>query len=152
MYTDVEYNLDNQKRWFEKISSMPTEKHWVISIKGDLAGVISLNEIDYTNKKTSSGFYIGDDKYKMYGGFIAPYLYNYVFNDLNLHKITAEVMEGNSNIMKIHKLHGYREIGFYKDHIFKYDTFHDVHVFELLKEQWEQNSKKYEKYTSKFED
>ncbi|MFZ3577525.1 UDP-4-amino-4,6-dideoxy-N-acetyl-beta-L-altrosamine N-acetyltransferase [Virgibacillus sp. DJP39] len=152
MYTDIDYNLDNQKKWFDKVSNMPTERYWVISVKGNLVGVISLNDIDFYNKKTSWGFFIGDDKYKMYGGIIPPYLYNYIFNNLNLNKITAEVMEGNSNIMKIHKLHGYREVGNYKSHIFKYDKFHDVYLMELLKEQWEGNLKKFKKYNSKFED
>ncbi|UKS25975.1 UDP-4-amino-4,6-dideoxy-N-acetyl-beta-L-altrosamine N-acetyltransferase [Paenibacillus sp. HWE-109] len=152
MYTDIDYNLDNQKRWFEKVSKMPTEKYWIISIKGNLAGVISLNDIDFTNRKTSWGFYIGEDNYRMYGGIIPQYLYNYVFNELNLNKITAEVMEGNNNIIKIHKLHGYREVGYYKTHILKNGKFQDVHLMELLKEQWNHSSKKSEKYNNKFED
>ncbi len=145
MFTDIEYNLINQKKWFEKVSKRPTEKYWVIAIKGNLIGLLSLNNLDFANKRTSWGFYIGDDNYRMYGGIIPPYLYNYVFYHLNLNKITVEIMEGNHSVTKIHKLHGYREVGIFKNHIFKNNQFHDVYLMELLKVDWDKKSSKYKK-------
>ncbi|WP_338553361.1 UDP-4-amino-4,6-dideoxy-N-acetyl-beta-L-altrosamine N-acetyltransferase [Paenibacillus sp. KS-LC4] len=150
MFSDIDYNLEHQKSWFHRISQSESEKYWVISIKGTLVGLISLNGIDFTHKRTSWGLYIGEEAYSMYGGIVPPYLYYHVFHELGLHKITAEVMEGNDNIMKIHKLHGYREIGVYKDHIFKYGCFHDVHVMELLKDTWAAKNKS-KKYAGSFE-
>jgi UDP-4-amino-4,6-dideoxy-N-acetyl-beta-L-altrosamine N-acetyltransferase len=152
MLTDIEYNLDNQRRWFDKISKLTTEKYWMIEIEDRLVGVISLNNIDYTNRKTSCGFYIGEDNYRRLGGLVPPYLYNYVFKDLQLNKITAEVMEGNENVVKIHKFHGYREVGTYMDHIFKYGQYHDLYLMELLKLDWEKDSKRFKKYLGNFEE
>ncbi|WP_341279852.1 UDP-4-amino-4,6-dideoxy-N-acetyl-beta-L-altrosamine N-acetyltransferase [Paenibacillus sp. FSL H8-0537] len=150
MFSDITYNLDNQKKWFDHISRSETDKYWIISIKGVLVGVISLNGIDYAHKRTSWGLYIGEEDYTLYGGILPPYLYYHVFHELGLHKIIAEVMEGNDNIMKIHKLHGYREVGILKEHIFKYGRFHDVHVMELMKEAWAAKSKP-KKYADSFE-
>ncbi|QMV41658.1 UDP-4-amino-4,6-dideoxy-N-acetyl-beta-L-altrosamine N-acetyltransferase [Cohnella cholangitidis] len=152
MYNDIEHNLDNQRKWHARISQSSSDKYWVISIKGVLVGVISLNGIDETNKRTSWGYYIGEERYRIYGGIIPPYLYNYVFSERNLRKITAEVMEGNDNVMKIHKLHGYRDVGVYKEHVYKYDKFHDVYLLELAKDQWELKSAKFKKYIGRFED
>jgi UDP-4-amino-4,6-dideoxy-N-acetyl-beta-L-altrosamine N-acetyltransferase len=151
MYTDIERDLDQQKQWFARISNSATERYWVIAIKGELAGVISLNGIDLHHQRTSWGFYIGEKKYRMYGGIIPPYLYNYVFFQLGLHKITAEIMAGNESIMKIHRLHGYSNVGIFRDHIHKYGQFHDVHAMELLREQWLRLADKYGKYVSEFE-
>ena len=151
MYTDVQYDMESQIKWFEKVSLSTTEKYWIISIKETPVGVISLNEIDYANGRTSWGYYIGDDRYQMYGGIIPPYLYNYVFYEMNLNKITAEVMEGNDNIMKIHKLHGYRDIGVFKKHVYKHDKYNDVFIMELHKDQWDLSTNKFKKYVGRFE-
>lgn len=151
MFTDLQYDLDNQYKWFQKIKQSDKEKYWIISYEETLVGLISLNDVDDQNKKTSWGYYIGEQNYRMLGGIIPPYLYNYVFYKLNMHKITAEVMEGNVNVMKLHFMHGYREVGHYKDHIYKYNTYHDVYVYELLKDQWDELAPKYKKYVMEFE-
>ncbi|GAA4718800.1 UDP-4-amino-4,6-dideoxy-N-acetyl-beta-L-altrosamine N-acetyltransferase [Brevibacillus fulvus] len=151
MYTDVAYDMEKQKKWYERVSQSDSDKYWVIAVQQTPIGVISLNQIDTVNKRASSGFYIGEEKYRVYGGIIPLFLYNYAFNQLDLNKVTAEVMEGNENIRKIHLLHGYREVGYYKDHIYKYGTFHHVYLLELLKEDWQQKADKYQRYTAVFE-
>lgn len=146
MNTDIEYNLDNQKIWFNNISNSKTERYWVITFKGKSIGLISLNNIDYYNKRASWGFYIGEDDYSMYGAIIPHYLYYYVFNILGLNKINAEVLEGNENVLKLNLLHGYRQVGVFKGHIYKNNKFHDLHLLELTKEDWEKTTQKPEKY------
>lgn len=151
MFTDVEYNLDQQKRWFSKVYSSPSDKYWVISINNRPIGLICLNQLDYVNRRTSWGFYIGEEEYRMYGALIPPHLYNYVFDELQLNKITVEVMEGNENMLKIHKLHGYRDVGIYEKHIYKYNRFHDIYIMELTKDHWALSGARYKKYRSKFD-
>ncbi|MGI2296571.1 UDP-4-amino-4,6-dideoxy-N-acetyl-beta-L-altrosamine N-acetyltransferase [Paenibacillus sp. GXUN7292] len=151
MFTDIEYNLENQHKWFERVKESETDKYWVISYGDVDFGVVSLNGIDHLNKKTSAGFYIGDHDYRKYGFFVLLYLYNYVFHELKLNKIYAEVMGGNESVIKFHTMYGFREVGIYRQHIYKYGSYHDVFLFELLKEKWLQIGNKYEKYTAKFE-
>lgn len=151
MNTDIEYNLDNQKKWFDKVSNSETEKYWIIYFKDKPIGLISLNDIDYYNKRTRWGYYIGEDEYRMYGAIIPHYLYYYVFKILGLNKVNAEILEGNENVLKLNLLHGYREVGVFKEHIYKYNKFHDLHLVELMKEDWEKTIKKPEKYIASFE-
>ncbi|CAM5190930.1 hypothetical protein UACE39S_04434 [Ureibacillus acetophenoni] len=136
MNTDIEKNLVKQKEWFKRISASKSDKYWIIEIKGVLVGLISLNDIDLVNKRASWGYYIGEEKYRLYGGIIPSYFYNYIFPKYDFHKITAEVIAGNDNVLKLNLLHGYRHVGTYKDHIFKNDSFFDIHVLELLKDDW----------------
>jgi UDP-4-amino-4,6-dideoxy-N-acetyl-beta-L-altrosamine N-acetyltransferase len=149
MYTDIEYNLENQYRWFEKVSCASNEKYWVISIKGEGAGLFSLHNIDLHNRKASWGYYIGEQKFRMLGAIVPFYSYNYVFFTLGLHKLIAEIMEGN-DILKMHLAHGCREVGVHRQHIWKYERFHDVHVVEMLRSDW--NAEKYQRYIATFED
>ena len=81
---------------------------------------------------------------------IPPYLYNYVFQEMKFRKIYGELVAENKNIMKIHQMHGHRQVGVYRDHIFKNDQFHDVILSELLSEVW-LAQKRYQQYIAIFE-
>lgn len=150
MNTNIEKDMGKQRLWFSKISNSKTDAYWIIEIKEKLVGVISLNNIDYVNKRTSWGFYIGEEKYRLYGGIIPPYFYNYVFTTYDFHKITAEVMGGNNNVIKLNLMHGYRMVGVYKDHILKNGSYADLILLELLKEDWLKQNK-FQKYICDFE-
>lgn len=151
MNTDIEYNIENQKKWFNKIKNSEIDKYWIINIKNNLVGLISLNDIDFVNKRASWGYYIGEEKYRIYGGIIPTYFYNYVFSRYSLHKLTAEVMTGNDNVLKLNLLHGYRLVGVYKDHIFKNGSFFDLNVLELLERDWLEAGK-FKKNIAEFEE
>lgn len=151
MLTDIEYNLDNQKKWFNKITNNPSEKYWIISFDNKPIGLISLNDIDYKNRHTRWGYYIGEEEYRIYGGIIPHYLYYYVFYTLGLSKINSEVLEGNENVIKLNLLHGYREVGVFSRHIYKNNRVYDLYLFELTKENWEKTIKRHEKYKAHFE-
>ena len=67
--------------------------------------------------------------------FLNP-LYRYVFTKLNLNKVYGEVVEGNDTMLRIHKYHGWRKVGTYKNHIQKGGKYLDVHIMELLRSEW----------------
>ena len=57
----------------------------------------------------------------------------------------------NDNILKIHKLHGYRVIGYYEKHVKKGDDFIDIVLVELMANVW-LGKKKYASYDAEWED
>ena len=150
MYSDIKYDIEDQKKWFKKLSTNKNQKAWIISYESQNIGTISLNNIDYRNKHCSWGYYIGEQNKRGIGGIIPPYIYNFVFLEMEFNKIIAEVMDGNEKIMKMHEMHGYRFIGKYNNHIYKYDKYHDIFVYELLSETWT-SIKKYKNYVASFE-
>ncbi|WP_019153822.1 UDP-4-amino-4,6-dideoxy-N-acetyl-beta-L-altrosamine N-acetyltransferase [Robertmurraya massiliosenegalensis] len=151
MYTDIKRDLDNQKRWFEAISEDSTQYYWMIEYKGKSIGLISLNNIDMQHKKATFGYYIGDLNFAIIAGRIQPYLYNHAFFGLGLNKLYAEVMAGNEGMMKMHLHYGFTHTATYKEHIFKYDKFHDVEYFELLASTWNNECEKFHKYKANFD-
>lgn len=152
MTTDIEYNLENQKKWFAKISKDDSARYWVIELDGKPIGVINLIEIDRTHRRCSIGYYIGDVGSRSIGFMIPPYIYNYVFNNLGMHKIYGEIIEGNDNLLKMHKIHGWRQVGIFKDHVFKYGKFSDVYIVELLSDSWKELQPKFGRFVGTFEE
>lgn len=151
MYTDIPYNLDNQQKWFEKISQDENGLYWVMEQKDQLIGFVSITNIDWHNKRGEWNYYIGEEKYGMLGGFIGAYVYNYAFNELGLEKIQGAVMAGNVGVRKIHTKLGDREVGFYEKHILKNDEWHDVYLYEITKERWNEKGAKFKKYVAEVE-
>lgn len=152
MFTDIENDLDKQEQWFEKVSADPTSRYWMISLDDRLIGVVSFNEISLEHRCCSWAFYIGEADARLVGGMIASYVYRYVFEVLRFKKITGEVMQGNENVRKMHLLQGNREIGILKQHIYKYNEYHDVYLFEMLDSDWEQVKHRYHNFIAEFEE
>jgi UDP-4-amino-4,6-dideoxy-N-acetyl-beta-L-altrosamine N-acetyltransferase len=146
MYTDIEYNLDKQRQWFEKIKHSKTNKNWIITYQECPIGLFSLSDIDLNHNKSSWAYYIGENDYSILGGVFPAYVYNYALGILKFNKMTIEVMEGNEKVRKIHKLFGCREVGVYKQHLYKYQKYHDVFLYEILKKEWEETGVRYQKY------
>ena len=147
MITDVEYKLENQCRWFERIANDSTYRYWLISYQGIFIGLINLAAIDRIHLRCSAGYYIGEMEYRQLGAMIPPYLYNYVFREMKFRKIYGEVMSENKKVLQMHKMHGFRQVGVYRDHIFKNGSFHDVVLIELLSETWLEQ-KRYQRYVA----
>ncbi|MDT3427998.1 UDP-4-amino-4,6-dideoxy-N-acetyl-beta-L-altrosamine N-acetyltransferase [Paenibacillus forsythiae] len=136
MFSDIEYNYDKQLQWYEAIINNPNERYWVIELNDRLIGLVSLNNIQWRDRRCYWGFYIGEADARIYGGLIGPYVYRYVFEELGFKKIMGEIMEGNENVRKIQIIQGCREVGVLKDHVYKYDKFHNVYVLEMLNTDW----------------
>ena len=151
MLTNVDSNIENQRKWYHSISKNDQYKYWVIYYKETPVGVVNLAEIDQTNLKCSAGYYIGDENYKSLGAVILPYLYNYIFKNMGYQKVFGSVVGDNDNILKIHKLHGYRVIGYYEKHVKKGDDFIDIVLVELMANVW-LGKKKYVSYDAEWED
>ncbi len=150
LLTDVEYDLEKQHHWFDQISKDNTYHYWVIVYQNIPIGLLNLAAIDRKNHRCSVGYYIGELQYRQLGAMILPYLYNYVFQEMKFRKIYGEFIAENKNIIKIHQRHGHRQVGIYRDHIFKNDQFHDVILSELLSEVW-LAQKRYQRYIAIFE-
>ncbi|MBV4416551.1 UDP-4-amino-4,6-dideoxy-N-acetyl-beta-L-altrosamine N-acetyltransferase [Clostridium tyrobutyricum] len=145
MYTDPILTMDDQLKWYEKINNDKRCLYWKIVIDDDAIGVLSLNNIDYTNSRCVWAYYIGNISYM--GRGIATTLecniYNYVFNKLNLNKLCCEVFEFNDKVISIHKKFGSEVEGILKSHIIKNNIKYNVVVMGILKSKWEKIKKNY---------
>lgn len=148
MYTDIEYNLENQKKWLEKIRADENGRYFLMEYRDEIIGFISLTNINWPHKHATWNFYIGNKKYTMLAGFLGAYMYNYAFNELGLQKLNGEVMDINEGVRKLHSKQGAREVGMLECHILKNDVWHDIYLFEMTKSRWQEVGGKFNKYVA----
>ena len=153
MLTKVTHDLDTQIEWFKKIENSNTDEYWIIEFDESPVGVINLSEIERVNNHATWGLYLGEKLPSIEGGLIPIYFYNYIFsrNDLKLNKIHGKVLAINLTMLKMHKICNYRNIGYYKNHIFRDGEYMDVYIVELLREDWLRADNLLLKHTRSFE-
>ncbi len=146
-FTDLKNSLKDQKNWIKSCYQKKNYYHWIILFKKKPIGFFNISNIDRKNKIASWAWYIGSDKHISIGGFIPPYFYNWVFKYLKLNKLNIYVFSNNINVIKIHKLHGYKTSK-KKFFIIKNNKKLSYIKMSLLKKNW--NFDKYKKYDTQF--
>ena len=146
MNSNIEYNLLNQIEWIKNIQQSKENYYWIIEINNIKAGLICLTNLDFTLKTANWGYYIGDENFLGYGSLMPPYLYNFVFNELKLDILQAEVFYDNLMVIKMHLKLGYDFNPKNDKVIIKNNKPILLIGMNLYKSNW--NSNKYKKFTS----
>ena len=107
MNTDIENNVENQKRWLKNCYTKYNYYHWIIESDNKPIGLVYINNYDHSEKILGWGFYVGEEDYMGIGGFVPPYLYNFCFKSLGVNQIYSEAFSDNSDVLKLHNMHGY---------------------------------------------
>jgi UDP-4-amino-4,6-dideoxy-N-acetyl-beta-L-altrosamine N-acetyltransferase len=145
-------SAEAQRAWFERGRDDDTSEHWMVRVDGEPVGVINLAEIDRTHGRASVGYYLGRPERVPIGALVMAYLLNHAFarEDLQLRKLTGEVLGGNERVLQLHEMLGYRRVGVFRDHIRKDDGWHDVVAWEMLREDWLAQARRFARYVAPF--
>lgn len=115
-----ELNAENQNRWFEKyvMSDPNTQMFAIVDLNtGELFGACGLCYIDWVNRNADFSIYIGkdslyiDEKYAIDAGNIME---KYGFEELNLHRLWAEIYSIDEK-----KKSFFSKLGFLQEGVFK---------------------------------
>lgn len=124
MYTSPKLTIEDQKKWFEKISHDDKASYWLIVVDGIDVGVLNLYDIDKINKRCFWAYYLGEISVR--GKGVARHLecniYDYVFFELGLNKLCCEVLEFNDTVVQIHIKFGSEVEGLFKQHIQRWEV------------------------------
>lgn len=105
--------------------------------KGELAGVIGLHHINWANKATSIGYWLGE---KFQGNGLMTLacraLVDYCFMELQLNRIEIRVAVKNQKSMAIPMKLGFQQEGCLRGVEWLYDHYVDHAVFGLTKEEY----------------
>lgn len=102
--------------------------------KGDLAGVVGLHKIDWSNKSTSIGYWLGEafqGKGLMTSACQA--VVDYCFHELGLHRIEIRAATENYKSQAIPERLGFQKEGCLRGSEFLYDRYVDHYVYSLVK-------------------
>ncbi len=145
MYTDPDISADDQISWYKRVCNDDTKKYWLINIDGVDVGVVNLYDIDYTNKRASWAYYIGDENIrgKGIGKIMELNVLNYVFEAMGFNKLCCEVLKENSFVVGLHEKYGSKIEGIRRQHALKRGTYMDVVEMGILQSEWIEVKKNY---------
>lgn len=100
-------------------------------------GTISLNGIDWINRRGECGYIIGDKKYWGCGlaSQAVQLISDYALNRLNLNKIEAGVTDGNTGSIRVLEKNGFKKYGTIPQEHYVDGAYKDVHRFYKIQEQ-----------------
>lgn len=103
--------------------------------KGELAGIVGLHTINWSNKSTSIGYWLGDSfQGKGLMTKSCQEVINYCFNELGLKRIEIRVATGNEKSLAIPHRLGFTKEGCLEKSELLYDKYVDHYVFGLINE------------------
>ena len=139
------FSLAQEERWFENLQErLEQQKDIVLAIEtteGVHIGNISLNNIDWKNRKAELGIVIGNKSYwnQGYGTDAIRTLVGMAFEEMNLHRVFLQVDADNARGLRCYEKSGFQQEGTFRDAVFKKGVYHDQHVMSLLKSEFETN-------------
>lgn len=99
--------------------------------------MIGLHYIDWKNKSTSIGYFLSEDAQGK--GIITKSvqsLMDYIFEELDLHRIEIQCARNNVKSISIPKRLGFIQEGIKRDGQWLYDHYEDLFTFSFLKSDW----------------
>ena len=124
-----------EKKWVEDTIFSGKDVKLAVCLKeNDLhIGNVYLTDIDYVNRSAISHVLIGNKAYwgNGYASEATNLLLKYAFDELGLHRISAQVLESNTGSLRMHKKCGYIEEGVLRDSVWKNGRFQNQVILSI---------------------
>lgn len=132
-------SVEEQKAWIaSKLNS--DEVNCIIEYKGVPVGMIALHDINKRHNNAILGrLLIGEEG--IVGNAPVSFdaelmLCDYAFNQLKMHKIYGDVVEGNHAMLKLRLYLGYKQDGILRDALNFDGVYKNVHAISLLEDEY----------------
>lgn len=108
-----------------------------ILYRGQLVGIAGFHSIDWANRKTSIGYWLGEyvQGYGIMTRVVAA-LVDLAFYDYNLNRVEISCGIDNKKSQAIPKRLGFQQEGMIRDGEFLYNHFHDLISYSILAREW----------------
>jgi len=136
--------------WFVRLLNNPpadlVRKGIVITTpeqpEGYLVGFVDLREVNLLEKRARLRIAIGDESHRGQGvGYAAGLqMLEHAFRELGLERITAEVHSSNNRMLGLLEKLGFKREGVLRQHETRQGIKEDVHLFGMLREEFESAS------------
>ncbi len=157
LYHVVDRNRRYLRKWLPWVDSMrkaedyvPVIEMWlkqyaanegfqaIVLHKGTIAGMAGFHRIDWNNRKTSIGYWVGEDKQGQ--GIITKVcwkLTDLAFYHYGLNRVEIQCGTDNGKSCAIPERLGYTKEGIVRDGEFLYDHFHDLAQYSMTWKDWQ---------------
>ena len=124
------FTPEGHEKWLENVI-IPEKGYQFIVCKiedDNPIGSTYFRDIDYKNRKSECGLFIGEEteKGKGIGREIYELMLDFGFSKLNFHKITARILSDNKASLQCHIKSGFIQEGYFKDEVIIHGKFRDI--------------------------
>jgi len=139
MSTDPKLTLDDQIKWYDKISKDQNAYYFIIEYENIPIGYFSITNIDIANKHCFWSWYIAnkDMREKKIGQNIMVTFFDLVFYKWRFNKVNTDVLSFNKRGKHLNLKFGAKIEGIFREHIFKNGEWVDMLRLAILKEEWD---------------
>lgn len=134
------YTYEDEEKWYENLSASKDTYNFAIETLEDkkYIGGCGINEVDWKNSYVVVGIFIGDKDYlgKGYGTDAMKVLMNFIFEQMNIHKIKLNVFSFNKRAIKSYEKCGFKVEGILRDELFVDGKYHDEVSMGILREEY----------------
>lgn len=101
-------------------------------------GLINFDDIDWTNRYSEVGIGLAAPGVRGKGLALEAMglLIRYAFDEMDLERLFARVIDGNESSLKLFERAGFQEEGRLREHIYRHGKRRDMHLLGLLKKDW----------------
>jgi ribosomal-protein-alanine N-acetyltransferase len=141
------YELHDAKTWLATHAESWVKGrgvNWAIERLEDreLIGTVGL-DLDLPHERAMMGYWIGHPFWRQgYGTEAAGAAMRYAFVGLGMHRVDAHALAGNEYSIRILTRIGMLPEGTWRDFVKKWGTFHDVHAFAMLRDDFDAMQRK----------
>jgi len=131
---------EEEERWFEQQLGDRNRKVLAIETEsGEHIGNISLEDIDWKNRRATLGIVIGEKERwgQGYGTDAIRTLLRFAFEELNLNRVQLDVFDFNERARRCYRRCGFREEGILRQAHYAEGRYHDVVRMAILRSDWE---------------
>ena len=137
-------NLESEEEFLARMTRSETDVILGIVEKTSdrLIGVVGLPQIDYRNRHSSFGIFIGDKSKwgKGYGTEATFLCVKYAFGTLNLNRVWLHVSADNPGAIRAYEKVGFRKEGLLRQHLYRDGRHLDILVMAVLRDEWPPDS------------
>lgn len=134
--------LYEEEKWYQSITAESDIYKFAIETleDGKFIGGCSINHISWKNRVAAIGIFIGDKAYqsKGYGTDALTVLIDFVFQQMNINKISLCVYSFNVSAINCYKKLGFQVEGVLRQEIYKDGKYFDKILMGLFKQEYDE--------------
>lgn len=137
MYNSEPLQWEKHVNWFQ--NALLNDQIYIKILYYDNVpyGVANFRIIDAESKTGEWGFYIGEKEApKGIGTVLAYSILQFLFEEVMIRKVCAEVIDYNERSLHFHKKVGFTQDGLLRKHILKNGEYCDIYLFSIFKDEW----------------
>mgnify|MGYP004666392849 CR=1 FL=1 len=129
-------SLESQKKWILSLKN-DTNVRYAIDYNDSMVGVASISSIDMKNSSANMNIKLQKGaRGKGVATHAITLIIHYCFEELNLHCLTANVIERNIDSRKLWERFGFKQDGIMRERVYKNGKYHNIIAYSLLKDEF----------------